>query len=72
MWPLYSLRVLIVSPNLMCSYSLRKKKLLHLTYGLGTKSVNSENFWTCLVLSQTLEVLTIIYPFIFYHKIFAK
>ena len=51
---------------------LLEMKLLYLAYTLGTKSTSSEMFWTCLVLSQTLEVLIVIYQFIFYHKILAK
>ena len=51
---------------------LLEMRLLYLAYTSGTKSASSEIFWTCLALSQTLIVLTIIYPFIFTIKFLAK
>ena len=34
-------------------------------YGLGTKLIIFEIFWTCLILAQTSGMLTIIYPNLF-------
>ena len=36
-------------------------KLLHLTYNLENKSVNSKMFWNYLVIYQTSKVLIVIY-----------
>jgi len=51
---------------------LLEMRLLYLACTSSTKSASSEMFWTCFALSQTSIVLTVIYPFIFYHKILAK
>ena len=53
-------------------HMLLEMKLLYLTYTSRTKSASFKMFWTYLALSQTSKILTIIYLFIFYHKILAK